>query len=65
MSPKVFVIGMEFWKEQFWLHCNQLSLAVDILKLDLLKCNVLSHIDLCVKITFSPAAFSEGLSCSS
>ena len=41
MSPKVFVIGVEFWKGQFWLHCNQLSLVVDILKLDLLKCNVL------------------------
>lgn len=61
MSPKGFVIGVEFWKG-VWLHGNQLSLSVDLLKLDLLKCNVLSHIDLCVKIKFSPAASSEGLS---
>lgn len=60
-SPKGFVIGVEFWKG-VWLHCNQLSLSVDLLKLDLLKCNVLSHIDLCVKIKFSPAASSERLS---
>lgn len=60
-SPKGFVIGVEFWKG-VWLPCNQLSLSVDLLKLDLLKCNVLSHIDLCVKIKFSPAASSERLS---
>lgn len=59
-SPQLFVVGAEFWKVQSGLHYYWLSLAVDLLKLDLLKCNVLSHIDLCVKIKFPPAVSFEG-----
>lgn len=45
-----------------WLPDYGLSLAVDLLKLDLLKCNVLSPTDYCVKIKFFSALSFERLS---